>query len=153
MGGLKPPQALQDVSRLLLDTGPVINILERVALNDRYAKTWAVLNHATASGVQILISPLTLMEVLAKPGATEDELKTFAEFCLAVNEIEFRPVLFDDAFSIRVGWFRRTTRCKLPDCIQFAAAEVLSCDAILTNDDEWTGKYTGQFIVTEQVTL
>lgn len=153
MGSLTPEKALAKVSRLLLDTAPVVYILEKDAEKDRYSKSWAFLNAAISSGVQLVISPLTLMEVLAKPGATKEELKRFAEFCLAVNEIEFRPILFDDVFSLRVANYRRTTRCKLPDCIQFAAAEMLSCDAILTNDAEWKGKYSKPFIVVDQIEL
>lgn len=130
-------QALAGVSRLLLDTNPAIYILERDATFQEI--TWSVLNEALRLGVQLVISPLTLMEVMAKPGATTRELQRFAEFCLATEEIEFRPILFDDAFSIRVGNLRRTTSLKLPDCVQIACAEVLQCDAILTNDD-WKGK-------------
>ncbi len=110
-----------------------------------------MLKYAVENGVQLVVSPLSLMEVLAKPGATEEELKRFAEFCLGVQEFEFRPILIGDSFSIRVGYFRRTTGCKLPDCIQFAAAEELDCDAILTNDDKWTGKYSGRFVVVDQI--
>lgn len=129
---MKPKAALAGVSRLLLDTNPVIYVLEKDAT---WAPvSWAVMNAAVESSVQLVVSPLTLIEVLAKPGLTSAELKRYAEFCLSTNEIEYKPILFDDAFAIRVGYFRRSTKVYTPDCIQFACAEKLSCDAILTND-------------------
>lgn len=97
-------QALAGVSRLLLDTNPAVYVLEG---NPAFADaTWAVLDTAQRLSVQLFISPLTLMEVMAKPGASAADLQRFAEFCLATEEIEFRPVPFDDVFSVRVANLR-----------------------------------------------
>jgi predicted nucleic acid-binding protein len=142
--------AVAGVQRLLLDTNPVIYILEKDAT---FApRTWAVLQAALAAGAQLVLSPLTLIEVLSKPGMSEAELKRSAEFCLATNEIEFEPLMFDDVFAIRVGYFRRTTGVKTPDCIQFACAEALQCDAILTNDSHYARHPSAQCLDLSQIT-
>jgi predicted nucleic acid-binding protein len=131
---MKADQALIGAKRLLLDTCAISSILydEPTAL-----QPWAVMQFAVANDIQMLVSPLTLMEVLAKADLTQVETKRAAEFCLATEGIEFMPINFDDIFAIRVGFFRRTTGVKLPDCIQFACAETLNCEAILTNDAQY----------------
>ncbi len=124
--------AVAGIQRLLIDTDAVIFLLEKHA--EFAPRVWLILHEAVTANTALVISPLTLVEVLSKPGLTADELKHYAEFCLATQEIEFTPIAFDDAFAIRVGFFRRTTNVKTPDCIQFACAERLHCDAILTNN-------------------
>ena len=141
--------ALSGVTRLLLDTNPVIYILERdPAFKDQ---TWKVLHEAAVQGIQLVISPLTLIEVLSKPEMSEDELQLYAEFCLSTNEIEFQPLNCDDTFAVRIGFFRRTTGVKTPDCIQFASSERLRCDAILTNDIQYRNHAPCKAIIVSEI--
>jgi len=124
--------ALEGVKRLLLDTNIVIYVLEK---DKQFGPVcWAVIQLAVKSDIQLVVSPLTLIEVLSKPDMSEEEMKRSAEFCLSTNKIEFTPINFDDIFALRVGFFRRQTKAKIPDCIQFASAERLQCDAILNNN-------------------
>lgn len=148
---MKPEEALHGVTRLLLDTNPVICVLEKDA---KFAeRTWAVFTQARLQNVQLIISPLTLIEVLSKPGMTDDELKRFGNFCLATQGIEFIPIHFDDQFAIRIGFFRRSIGVKLPDCIQFASAERLNCEAILTADPHFNRHPTSRAILIPSIDL
>lgn len=124
--------ALVGASRLLLDTGPTIYAVER---HPKFlAPTQAILSAAFDLGVRVVVSSVTYAEALSKPNATAEELQRYAKFCLSTEGIEFREILFDEAFAILVARLRRTTNLKLPDCIQLASAETLGCDAVLTND-------------------
>ena len=103
-----------------------------------FAPTDALLRTALRRGVRIVVSSVTLAEALSKPGASAREIGDTIELCTASKGIEFRGILFDADFAINVGHLRRTTGLKLPDCIQLASADVLSCDAILTNDRQFS---------------
>lgn len=143
-------ETLAGVQRVLIDTNAIVYIVEKRA---EAPKVWAVLREAMRTGAGLVVSPLTLIEVLSKPGMTEPELKQFAEFCLATNEIEFTPLVFDDTFAMRVGYFRRMTSVKTPDCIQFACAERLHCDAILTNDPDYRKHPNAKCILVSEVDI
>ncbi len=128
--------ALTGVKRLLLDTAPVVYTVENHPFF--FAPTDAVLRTALRRGVGIVVSSITLAEALSKPGASAREMEDSIEFCTASKGIEFRDILFDADFAIQVGHFRRMTGLKPPDCIQLASAEALDCDAILTNDRQFS---------------
>ncbi|RYG46203.1 PIN domain-containing protein [bacterium] len=143
--------ALIGVSRLLLDTNSVVSVLEREA---NAPLVWAVFHAALSQRVQLVVSPLTLIEILSKPGLSEAELRRRSEFCLGTQEIEFKPIIFDDAFAKRVAFHRRrASPQKVPDCIQYASAEWLDCDAILSNDRRFVLQSPVRAILTEDIDL
>lgn len=135
---MKPEAALIGVTRLLIDTNPVIYLVERYPddseWQERIRKAWAILSEAQARSIELVVSPITLTEVCQKRSADRALLERYQSFCTATNEIRFEPFAFDDVFAYRAANLQRDTNLKLGDCLQIAYAELKSCEAILTND-------------------
>lgn len=107
---------------------------------------------ARSLGIRVVVSPLTLSELLSKPGLSARELARRERFCLATEEIEFATVAFDADFARRVAHHRRRAHPqKTPDCIQYAFAEVLGCDAILSNDARFVRSSPIRAILTDDI--
>lgn len=141
-GTIEAENALVGVRRLLLDTNPAVAVLDE---EPSAPKAWAVLRAAHALGVAAVVSPLTLAEVMSKPGLSLVERYRREEFCLSTAGIDFGIVTFDEAFARRIAHHRqRVYPQKLPDCVQYACAEALGCDAILSND----GRFVRQCPIT-----
>ncbi len=137
------------VQRLLLDTNPVVAMLDEEPSAPRVR---AVLRTARASGVRIVVSPLTLAELLSKPGLSSSELQRREDFCLATEGIKFGSIAFDATFALRVADHRRHAHPqKMPGCVQYACAERLGCDAVLSNDARFVARCPVKAILVDDV--
>jgi predicted nucleic acid-binding protein len=116
------------MSRLFLDTAPVIYMVEQVA------PFWpAVQGRLATPGLIAVASELTRMECLVKPLRDGNAvlLREFEQFFTdtAAEWTPFTRALFDRAAAIRAQF-----KFKTPDAIQLAAAVESACDVFLTND-------------------
>lgn len=141
--------ALNGVQRLLLDTNPVVYIIERN--EEFFERTWSVLSFAVERKITLVVSPLTLVEVLSKESLTRSEMQSYVDFCTGTEEVESGSISFDVQFAIEVGRLRRITKLKTPDCIQLACASALHCDAILTNDKDYVGRSSCKVILLSEI--
>ena len=114
----------------------------------------AILKVAVEAGIALVVSPLTLAELLSKPGLTAEEIIEREEFCLTTRGIEFRRVEFDADFARRIAYHRqRAYPQKLPDCVPYACAERLGCDAIPSNDARFVRQCPVRGILTDDIEI
>ena len=78
----------------------------------------------------MVTSPVTLAECLA--GEVDPLRRRLFKDLLEERDIKMR--IIDTRIAEEAAILRRTTRLKLPDCLQIATALVAGCDAFLTND-------------------
>lgn len=71
---------------------------------------------------------------------------------MSTEGIEFGVIAFDSAFALRVASHRRRTAPqKMPDCIQYACAEILDCDVILSNDARFVRQCPVKGLLTDNI--
>lgn len=126
-------ESLQGVTRLFLDTAPVIYAVER---NAQYLQLVRAIFERIFNGLAIAVtSPITLAECLVRPyslGQTELQ-QDFIELITEHDNIEFVPIDEQD-IAIQAAQIRARYNLQLPDAFQIAVAEAANCEAILTND-------------------
>jgi predicted nucleic acid-binding protein len=124
--------ALRDVTRIFLDTAPVIHVVEQ---HPRYAATLAtVFDQLDAGELFAVTSPVTLAECLIVPlrlgPASLQQL--FSEVVTAGAGTVFVPI--DDNVAHTAADLRARHNLALLDALQAAIALASGCDALLTND-------------------
>ena len=129
---MKTADALHGLTRLLLDTAPIIYYVER---HPRYLPVVAPFFQAIDSGALIaVVSPITLAECLIIPlrtGAT-DLQRNFLDLMLNGSGTEFQ--LIDGDCAERAADIRARYNLTLLDAFQIAVAMSAGCEALLTND-------------------
>jgi predicted nucleic acid-binding protein len=124
--------ALEGVSRLFLDTAPVVYYIEQ---NPTYwALVGVIFDRIEAGAMMAVTSPITLAECLIHPYRLG--LDTLQDaFVSVITEAEgtlFQPI--DAAVAQRAAMLRATYNLTLTDALQIAAALAANSDAFLTND-------------------
>lgn len=112
--------SLQGVTRLFLDTAPVIYYIER---NPQYfALVSVVFNHIANSGVMGVASPVTLAECLVLPAQLGQiqVRQDFIELLTETDGIEF--VEIDQTIAGQTAQIRARHNLQLPDAFQVAVA-------------------------------
>jgi len=126
-------ESLQGVTRLFLDTAPVIYYIER---NPEYfASASVVFDHILNGVLTGVISPVTFAECLVQPyrlGQTELQ-QEFIQLMTDTENIEFLPI-DDETLAIDAAQIRAKYNLQLPDAFQIAVALAAGCEAFLTND-------------------
>ena len=126
-------ESLQGVTRLFLDTAPVIYAVER---NAQYLQLVRAIFERIFNGLPIgVTSPVTLAECLVRPyslGQTELQ-QDFIELITNNDNIEFVPI-DEENIAIQAAQIRAEYNLQLPDAFQIAVALTANCEAILTND-------------------
>ena len=126
-------ESLQGVTRLFLDTAPVIYYVEQ---NPQYfASASVVFNHILNAAPIGVASPITLAESLVQPyrlGQTELQ-QEFIELMTETENIEFVPI-DQQNMAIDAAQIRARYNLQLPDAFQIVAALASGCEAFLTND-------------------
>jgi predicted nucleic acid-binding protein len=124
--------ALQGVSRLFLDTAPVIYYVES---HPTYAaRVDDIFDRIDAGTIYGATSPITLAECLVPPirqGLAQAQ-QDFTDLLVSGNNITFLSL--DDACGRRAADLRARYNLGLLDALQVAAALAGGCDALLTND-------------------
>ncbi|MBN1955882.1 MAG: PIN domain-containing protein [Anaerolineae bacterium] len=124
-------QRLQAVTRLLLDTAPVVYYVEE---NARYLPLVAGLFDRLDDGAFVgVISPVTLAECLVMPYCLDrPAVRQILVEVLSGGNTLFVPI--DEAIADRAAELRAHYNLTLTDAFQIAAALAAGCEAFLTND-------------------
>jgi len=129
---MKIADALSPITRLFLDTAPVIYYVER---NPAYLLVVdEVFDRIDAGTLPAVTSPVTLCECLVVPFRTHQVAvqQDFLDLVVAGQGISF--VLTDATIARNAAELRARYRLSLPDSLQVATALAVGCDAFLTND-------------------
>ncbi|MEC4812719.1 MAG: PIN domain-containing protein [Scytonema sp. PMC 1069.18] len=122
--------ALEGVSRLFLDTAPVIYFVER---NPQFVDLVDPIFDRLEADITAVVSGITLSECLV--GAMRLGLVDLEQAFVDVLQqeevvfVEINAAIAREAARIRVRY-----NLQLPDALQVAAALMASCQAFLTND-------------------
>jgi len=122
--------ALEGISRLFLDTAPVIYFVER---NPQFVDFVDPIFERLEVDITAVASPITLSECLVGPirlGLVDLE-QAFVDV-LQQDEVIF--VEIDAAIGREAARIRVRYNLQLPDALQVAAAKKAGCEAFLTND-------------------
>ncbi len=129
---MKVSERLQSVSRLFLDTAPVVYYVEEDA---RYLPRVDIVFERVDSGAAIAVtSPVTLAECLVMPirkGQRELQ-QAFIDLVVSGSNVDFLSI--DQPIAERAADLRARYNLPLPDALQVAAAIASGCDGFLTND-------------------
>jgi predicted nucleic acid-binding protein len=123
---------LRGVSRILLDTAPVVYHLER---NPRYAPIMeSFFRLRRARGIILVTTPITLSECLVHPfqQRLDGLVDAYHSLIVAGENTVFQGVGAVEAEE--AARLRATHNLRLADAYQAAIATVADCQAILTND-------------------
>jgi predicted nucleic acid-binding protein len=124
--------ALQGVTRLFLDTAPVIYYVEK---NPSYiARVKIIFDYIDAGSLTALTSPVTLAECLITPyrtGSTQLQQDFFDLIVYGRNTIF---AVIDQESARRCAELRACYNLTLTDALQIATALEAGCEAFLTND-------------------
>jgi predicted nucleic acid-binding protein len=125
-------EALSRVSRLFLDTAPVIYFVEE---NPAFSPSVNVLFEQIENGaITGVTSPVTLAECLVVPYRQKD-VETQQQFIrLITNTENIDFVEITSEAGLQAAKLRAKYNLQLPDSLQVAVAIVTGCDAIFTND-------------------
>jgi predicted nucleic acid-binding protein len=122
--------ALEGVSRLFLDTAPVIYFVER---NPQFLDFVDPIFERLEVDITAVAWPITLSECLV--GAIRLGLVDLEQaFVDVLQQDEVVFVEIDAAIAREAARIRVSYNLQLPDALQVAAALTSGCDALLTND-------------------
>jgi predicted nucleic acid-binding protein len=121
-------EALEGVSRLFLDTAPVIYFVER---NPQFVAIVDPIFDRLDTNINAITSPVTLAECLV--GAQRLKLADLEQAYIDVLSGETTTfVAIDDAIAREAARIRVRYSLQLPDALQVAVAVVADCEALLT---------------------
>jgi len=126
------PEYLSGISRLFLDTAPVIYYVEAHPLYlPKVEKIFELIDEGLLTAVT---SPVTLSECLILPYRlnSEELEEKFSGLIVSGTNMMFMPI--DDSIAKQAARLRVKYNLSLTDAMQIAAALASGCDAFLTND-------------------
>lgn len=129
---MKIADALSGITRLFLDTAPVIYFVERhpayAALVDD------IFDRIDRGVIQAVTSPVTLTECMVQPirNGLTSLAQDFDDLIVAGSNVTFVPIGPDIAYH--AAELRAIHNFRLADAFQAAAALAAGCGAILSND-------------------
>ncbi len=127
-------EALAGTSRLAIDTGPVIYLIE---VNPRYdALVTEVFKRIASGQLSAVTSVITLAEVLVQPLLRGDLALQKRYRDLLTTSAGFRTLPIDAVTAERAAGLRAAYRLRMPDALQLALALEAGCEAFLTNDSQ-----------------
>ena len=122
--------ALANVSRLFLDTAPVIYFVER---NPQFVDLVDPIFERLSADITAVVSGITLSECLV--GAIRLGLADLEQaFVDVLQQEEVVFVEINAAIARETARIRVHYNLQLPDALQVAAALIAGCEAFLTND-------------------
>jgi predicted nucleic acid-binding protein len=126
---------IPDGATLLIDTSPVIYLLENHPLAATFA---SIFRDIDAGRIQAVVTPITLAEVLSGPlGAGKEELAERYRQALTSGGWTLREI--DAEIAVLAARLRVRHRLKLPDAMQLAVALHEGCHALVTHDRDFSG--------------
>ncbi len=129
---MKISERLQAVTRLFLDSAPVIYAVEK---HPRYVDLVRVaLRQIDAGALFAVTSPVTLAECLVAPYRLDrpDVSQTFVDLVVYGSNVSFLNI--DQTVAQKAAELRARYNLLLPDSFQVAVAMLAGCDGFLTND-------------------
>lgn len=125
---------IPDGATVLIDTSPIIYLLEGNPLASRFEPLFADIE---AGRLQALITPITLAEVLTGPikAGNEALAERYRRALTSDSGWELREI--DEDIAVLAARLRVQRRLKLPDAIQLAVALHEGCQALITHDRDF----------------
>lgn len=115
-----------------VDTAPIIYFLQD---NEQFAPRFAAVYAAAEQGlINIVISVITLAEVLSGPLQTKNEVLARRYHETLCNSRGWRVVPVDEELAVLAARMRSSYKLRLPDAIQVATAVASGSHALLTHD-------------------
>ena len=134
--------AIEDVSnlplrgRFVIDSAPIIYVLEdHPALAPRFER---VFERAEAGHYELVITTVTLAEVLTGPLRTGDESKADDYRAALTSSPAWRVVDLTAGIAHRAARVRAHTRLRLPDAVQVATAIHTASLGLVTHDRDFS---------------
>jgi predicted nucleic acid-binding protein len=130
-----PLDSLPIGATVVVDTAPVIYLLED---NSRYLPRFlSIFRAAERREIRILVTPITVAEVLAGPiKARKEALASRYEHALREG-LGWQVADLTADLAVRAARLRIRYGLKLPDAFQLAAALLHSCEALVTHDRDF----------------
>jgi predicted nucleic acid-binding protein len=126
-------ETLPDGALLLLDSSPIIYVLER---HPDFAARFLPLFEAQAAGrLSFAVTAVTIAEVLIGPLQASDEALVRRYRTLLES---WRVVLLDPAIAESAARLCASLRLKLPDAVQVASAAAINAYALVTHDRDFS---------------
>lgn len=148
---MKIAAALQQTTRLFLDTAPVIYYIE--AHPHYIDRLDAIFDVVDQYELRVLTSPVTLAESLVLPyrlGLPHLQ-QSYTDFI--VNGPNTYLAVIDGNVGRRAAELRARYHLTLPDSFQLAVALSNGCDAFLTNDDVFRRVTELRMLILDDLTL
>jgi predicted nucleic acid-binding protein len=123
---------LPDGALLLLDSAPIIYVLEDNPLAERFRPLFE--SHA-AGNLRFAISAITIAEVMTGPLQKGDE--ALARRYRGILE-SWQVVALDAGIAETAARLRATLRLKLADAVQAASALAVNASALVTHDRDFS---------------
>ena len=125
-------QALHPVSRLYIETAPIIYFTESTVGYVNIMR--AIFGHVIQQQIQLVTATITLTETLMKPLQANDtafiaQYRTLFYSTQGMTLVPVRSVEAESAADLRARYNLLT-----PDALHVASAISSKCDALLTND-------------------
>lgn len=132
--GLTLAAQIPDGAQVLVDTNPIIYVLEGHRLAAAFAPVFAAVE---AGRLRAVVTPITLAEVLSGPlRAGNDALaERYRRALTAGAGWSLREI--DAEIAILAARLRARQRLKLPDALQLATALHEGCTVLLTHDRDF----------------
>lgn len=143
--------ALRGVSRLGLDTSPIIYLIERD--RRRLPILADIFRRIDVGEVVGITSVVTLSEVLVQPFLQGNVVLCGRYRDLLLNSSNFLTLSIDPSIAELSSRLRANHRLRTPDALQISAALDAGCEAFLTNDPVFTRGPEIRTIVLDEMTL
>ncbi len=125
---------LIDGATVLVDTNPIIYVLEGSRLAERYTSVFADI---AAGRIHAIVTPVTLAEVVAGPLSHGHEAQAERYRGALTSSPGWTLCPVDGEIAMLAARIRNRYRLKLPDAIQVATALQQRCHAIVTHDRDF----------------
>ena len=132
---LKLGAGIPDGASVLVDTNPIIYLLEAHPLATRFEQLFA---RVDAGRIHAVVTPITLAEVVTGPlKAGKEALAERYRRALTTGS-GFRVRDIDGDIAVLAARFRLRYKLKLPDAFQLAIAVREGCHALVTHDRDFS---------------
>ncbi|HEX5656354.1 MAG TPA: type II toxin-antitoxin system VapC family toxin [Polyangiales bacterium] len=123
-----------DGATVLIDTNPILYLLESSPLAARFAQLF---ERVDAGRIHALVTPITIAEVGTGPlKAGKEALAERYRRALTTGSFRMREI--DADIAVLAARFRLRYKLKLPDALQLAAAVREGCHALVTHDRDFS---------------
>lgn len=119
----------------VLDSSACIYLLDRPPSDPRHQATRRLVDQQRALGSQLVVSPITLSELLVKPLASGDIESEARVLAFATMVCSVADISVD--IARRAAQVRAATGMRLPDAYIVATAFELAATAVIGNENAW----------------